>query len=472
MATSRHFFLNLRRDVTDAFTRDALAPHGYLVPPQRVGPTLRSLAGDVSQRGYETLVDNGNFAVLGRVRKRHAIAAGEISNAVRALEERLGRSARRRDIPTGLRAQLKALVSEATASVAELVPTAGDQLARQLTLTPSRLIGVEDIVPACLLALDIEPRLGGSDRSSLRRRNTAVARGASAACSTLPRELRRQYFPVASANSFNTAHDAGRIFASHGHRRIAMGFGAYMADSNYVDHFRVGRSTTTLKRRIPNRYLRTVLVARGFWEGYVSELGKPPLAFHFLGLGAPIMLPLVSLVAWGTPELTFDATSPVKDATRGGTLYVSKPAYLKVRTRKVALKLVTTDREWDCPCPYCQDFIRRHPFQYREARRVWQTIGREAVVAADLTEGGPLFGLMPLLSEPRGGYLRKAVNFTRTGHNHWAMFEVLRELDGAGARKTQARRHVAEVVESYRRVTSPVFSFALDVAFSVATGAL
>lgn len=245
-----------------------------------------------------------------------------------------------------------------------------------------------------------------------------------------------------------------------------------MADSNYVDHFRVGRSTTTLSRRIPNRYLRTILVARGFWEGYVSELGRPPLAFHFLGLGAPIMLPLVSLVAWGTAELTFDATSPIKDATRGGTLYVSKPAYLKVRTRKVARKLLTTNREWDCPCPYCRDFLRQHPFDYTTARRVWKRNGRDSVVAADLTEGGPLFDAMPLFSEPRGGSLRKAVNFTRTGHNHWAMFEVLRELDDAGVRKSEVRRHVAEVVASYRRVTTPVFSFALDVAISVATSEL
>src|SRR5207245_2102844 len=121
---------------------------------------------------------------------------------------------------------------------------------------------------------------------------------------------------------------------------------------NQSDFLELEGRTVSLPHRVPTRYLRTVAVARGFWDGYRAHAGASPKAFHFLGLGTPIMMPLVALCGWGTAEVTYDAMSPILDAVEG-TLYTSRPAYLKVRARKVAYKLAGTPRAvWNCPCPF------------------------------------------------------------------------------------------------------------------------
>ena len=222
---------------------------------------------------------------------------------------------------------------------------------------------------ASWLSLNIERAYTNTSRRNYRAINHKVANRAAMLLRDIPLALRHRYYPVASAVSFNTAVDAGREFAKAGIRNISMGFGAYMADNNFIDHIIVGRRRLDLGSNLPARYIRTVAVAKGFWQGY-EELGKPPIRFHFLGLGAPIMLPLIALNSHRTPELSFDATSPIKDATRGGTLYVEKPAPLKVRIRKVAYRIAKNeDAMWDCPCPFCVEFIKQHPFNYQLGRQ-------------------------------------------------------------------------------------------------------
>ena len=212
---------------------------------------------------------------------------------------------------------------------------------------------MEDITAACWLALDLERTYTGRSRRDWARMNTTTAGRATDRLAHLPAHLRDSYYPVASAESYDTAFDAGHIFADHDLPRVSMGFGAYMADATTRPRFVNGRRID-FGGRLPNRYTRTVLAARGFYDGYRHATGgTPPAGFHFLGLGAPIMLPLVALAAHPASGLTFDATSPIKDALRDGVLYVTTPAYLKIRIRKSAAWLADDPtRRWDCPCPF------------------------------------------------------------------------------------------------------------------------
>jgi hypothetical protein len=299
--------------------------------------------------------------------------------------------------------------------------------------------------------------------------NQATALKGAAEIATLPRGLRNWYYPVASALSYNTAVDAGKVFARAGHRRIAKGFGAYMADNNYSDVLEMGRHRIALPASMPNRYVRTVAVARGFWDGYRATAGRPPEAFHFLGLGAPIMVALAALCAWGTPELTFDAMSPIKDAVEG-TLYTTKPAYLKLRCRSVAYRLATeAGSTWTCPCPVCHAFMRRHPFRY-PAGRTWHTRTKSKEVAtADLKQGGALYDAYPLLSEPTAGPLRKEVSEARMGHNHWVLAEIMGALRRHSRTAQQLRTFVRDVTVDYGKATNSArFREAINFAFRLA----
>lgn len=465
------FIYNLRRDTFDVFVLNTLSPAGYLLAPNNATRTLRKLAQSIPPTGRQFFADNGNFTLIGKIRKKFKHQGRDLWERVREIEERLRRTIRKNEMPSSLRKSYKTL-AVAVQKEAEALAGSGDQMFNeQLSLNPTSLIGVEDITMASWLSLNIEPDYLQFPRRDYRKINNVVAWKAVKRVNALGNIFRAKYYPVASAVSYNTAFDAGRIFARRKIKKISMGFGAYMADDNYTDHVHLGRKRIDFPSRMPNRYLRTANVARGFWDGYLKEAGEPPEAFHFLGLGAPIMIAIVSLAAWGTHKLTFDATSPIKDAVKGGTLYVTKPAYLKVRTRKVAYRLASSkNRTWDCPCPFCTAFVAKHPFRYKIGRQWFQEHKRDKVTSKDLRPGNPLFIAFPLLSEPKGGPLRKAVDFARIGHNHWALEQITKSLRRASRTEAKLLTRVRNIVNAYDKHTnSSRFAQAVKFGLSLAS---
>jgi hypothetical protein len=455
MSSTRHRFIyNLRSETHDPFTRDSLAPAGFLLAPNNATATLRDMAVQVRAAGHQFYVDNGNFSLIGQLRTEFANEARVLWLQIQAIESALDRTVRTAEIPEPLRTGYRDLATRVRARALDLTPDDPVQVASQLQLDPTHLVGAEDITMAAWLSLDIEDSYVAYERRRYRRMNESVARRAAKVLAGLPAAVAQAYYPVASAVSYNTAFDAGKAFAHAAIDRISMGFGAYMADSNYADHVIVGRKRFDLGGRVPSRYLRTAAVATGFWAGYREERGRPPSAFHFLGLGAPIMMALVALAGWDTPNLSYDATSPIKDAVEG-SLYVSKPAYLKIRTRNFALRLASTDgEEWRCPCPFCKDFVSGHPFDY-PAGRAWHDANLpDRVEADDLRPGGGLADAYPLLSEPAGSALRQAVNFARIGHNHWVLEEILEALRTASASRANLLSHAEASVTAYEANTN------------------
>ncbi len=449
-----------------------MKPRAYLLAPNRATGAQLELARQVRQGRHGLYADNGNFALIGQIVKKYAAEASTLLEAVRREEKKLHRCARYGELSAPLSSRIAELAGKANQEAVKKRETGEAALQKQqLALRPTRLIGVEDTSMALWLALNLEPEYLPYRRSDYRKINEAVARRAAAEVKKLPRELASSYYPVASALSYDTAYDAGEVFAQYGLKRVSMGFGAYMADDHYTDHVIIGKRLIELKDLMPNRYLRTALAARGFWDGYRSKAGAAPEGFHFLGLGAPIMIGLAALSAWGSAELSFDATSPIKDAVEG-TLYISKPAYLKIRTQKSALRLASgTGLTWDCPCPFCRDFTQKHPFDY-EGGNTWHKKKKASdVKAADLSPGGALYSAYPLLSEPDGGALRKAVTFARIGHNHWVLEDIMARLRKNATSLARFRKHIEGVVADYEANTaSDRFADAVRFAYKLASG--
>ncbi len=137
------------------------------------------------------------------------------------------------------------------------------------------------------MALNLEREYLPYTRSDYKKINEEVARRVASDRTTLPAQLASAYYPVASALSYAIAFDAGEAFAEHGLKRVSMGFGAYMADGHYSDRVIIDGRLVKLADLMPNRYLRTALAARGFWDGYRKKAGRPPEAFHFWAWAHP-----------------------------------------------------------------------------------------------------------------------------------------------------------------------------------------
>lgn len=463
------FVVNLRTDTISPEYINLLPPWGYLLAPGNASAQLRQQAQILTADGYKLFADNGNFTHINDLVQQYRDEAAVLRTQIKEEETQLGRRARSGDLSSILRRDCTQLAKRVRQSVKQLAQTGDLEIADQITLLPSHLIGVEDITLATWLALNLEPSYLNYDRSHYRRWNSSVARRARKRLKSLNGLPAENYYPVASALSYNTAYDAGRVFAQNGLQRASMGFGAYMADDDYIDHYVLGRRHIPLPVLMPHRYLRTCLAALGFWDGYRQEAGSPPDAFHFLGLGAPIMIGLVALVAWDTPLLTFDATSPIRDAVEG-TLYTSKPSYLKVRTRRFAYRLASSSgREWMCPCPFCQAFTAVHPFDYAAGTNWFQSTMPIRVTRNDLSPGGGLYDAYPLLSEPRRGSLRTEVNFARMGHNHWVLQDIVASLQASSDSRANLVAYLEDIVSRYEETTnSNRFAAAVRFAFKIA----
>ena len=465
------FATNARPETVAQGFRRILRPWGYLVPPSELTRGLRASLVSLAKAKVPLIVDNGQFDDITRITRSFANQIAVIQADLAALEARIGRAPRWRDLPVVQRKRVERLAAELSTSADS---AEGLSLPEQLALSSAGVIGVEDITGALWLRAELDtPAIPGTGEK-MRRRNTAVAKRAVVAVASLPRAARSGYLAVASAFDYDTAFDAGRVFADAGLTGAAMGFGAFMADNSFTDQIVIRGRVHVLPRPLPMRYLRTALAARGFWDGWREAGRRGPRRFHFLGLGAPIMMPIVAVAARGTLRLTFDATSPIRDAVEG-TLYSSLGAYLKIRTRRLAERLASGQiRSWGCPCGFCRAFVHAHPFDYVRGR-LWgkQRAASAAVSANDLRPTGALFHAYPLMSEPpRGGALRKAVSYARSGHNHWVITQVLSDIRKHARRLDSLERHTERIVSLYQESTSSsYFGQAVALSLDIARGA-
>jgi hypothetical protein len=461
------FAVNLKMDTIDPEFIEFLDPSGWLTAPDNAYKKLRERLSEVRSRNQYLYTDNGNFSLIGDVAESLETKAKEAKDSVSEYEDTLGRTVKRSELPEEIKMKVAEIAQKAVnlAEKMQEIKEAENPLAEQIALNPSHIIGVEDIVPAVLLRLDFKFEWLPYDRSYFKRRNQSIAKRGTKVLLELNPDI--SYYPVASAMDYNTAYDAGKIFAAAGHKHVAIGMGAFMADNSYVDGYRYGRRWVKLGKLIPNRYLSTALVTRGFFDGYQNETGSAPEGFHFLGLGAPIMLPIVTRAAWGTKHISFDATSPIMDAVER-TIYVNSPAYLKIRTWKVADRLANSpNEEWNCPCLFCQDFLKEYPIDYDSLRDTLSK-SKKPVDPDDLREDGLYYQAATLLSEPRSGVFRKAVSMARMGHNHWVLYGICQQLNQVAENEWELDQHLNRIVEDYTANTSGErFAEAIKLALKI-----
>jgi hypothetical protein len=478
---STRFLVNLRPMTMSPPFVAGCRPRGYLAPPTYLTSATRAFARTLGH-SQTLLVDNGRFDDIARIANAYAEPVQQLLSRALPPSQRQGNTGR---LLTGRDQEaLKALVRALVHDCRQVRP--GLTLGQQMELFPTGVVGAEDIAAVTALRAGLDLDLLPDGRRQLRRWNEGVVRralrevkdyrGIGSVVTRDGQGLRTsgaaRYYIVASALDYDTAFDAGQILANNEVGFAAIGFGAFMADDAYTNTYKRGGRWHTLSRPMPQRYIRTALVARGLFDGFAAAGSSGPTGFHFLGLGAPIMMCLVTIAGYGVPQLSFDATSPIRHATQG-TLYFREPAPLAVRTRRMAVNL--TDRDayrWPCNCPFCSSYLAEHPFDLDSAKRWRRSNPDRPIVAADLRASAPLGQALPLLSEPSGGPARGQVDLARIGHNHWTLEQLVVGINRHGRTRSELTDWVGGLVRSYVATTnSPGFGRAIRASFDLITAA-
>jgi hypothetical protein len=401
---------------------------------------LIALTDQVHKQHSVLVADNGNFDRMGALIAPLMAQAATLAKARQAEEKKLGHLARPGELSSSLQkkyAALRAKVVKAAAQERKSDDVKGVVKA-QNAMAPTYLIGMEDFSISLMVGLGIERAYAPIPMSFF-------TQAADRAIAYAVKTTKSKYGPCDGdvfaglhAIDYDTAVTIGGLAGKARVDGIATGFGATLDDRDYCDYRIENGKIVELGSSVPRSYVRVMEVAAGLHVGYVHATGHRP-KFHALGVGTPILQPMLAVLGDKNTYTCSDSTAPIKDAYSSVTiaLYVDTPAPLKLKAYVIAQKWLDGGIPWDCKCPYCTGFLKQHPFQLTKAKAWWASKGKRKLTPKDMWAPSPLAELMPLLSMPKNTGLRKQAGMARIGHNHWVLKRLetnIRRRSGAGLR--------------------------------------
>ncbi|MEY4723171.1 MAG: hypothetical protein RLZZ324_684, partial [Candidatus Parcubacteria bacterium] len=418
---SFHFYANLAPEVIQAGA--SMRFPALLLSIAMGSPTLRKQAAKVKASGARLMADNGNasaiFALIGVFAaegERLDAAWRKASPAARAGKLR----ADYREFASIVRAACLARITDADA---------GAMLATQTTFKPSAFICHEDFTSPVLLALNVDPERLGYEKSFYVGQQMFGVDQAVRTVSGVNGPYEGMPYATLHGVDYDTAYDAG-FYAGleKGVTAIATGIAGFMNDQAFISSYelRGERISVAGGKTVPRRYLRALQVAVGLRDGFRDAAGHAP-HFHALGLGAPIMLPLLALALDDVPALSVDSTAPIKNANMGKVM-VDDPAYSNDSIEEIANAMLLEGFRWTHRCAFCKAFLAKHPFRYDDAIAYHKKkLGGRRVRKDDLARKDGVGRFLPLLydlSALAGDSLRKELHQARVGHNHAVMLDL------------------------------------------------
>ena len=472
MTTNFRFFYNLDKQTFNARINGFVDPEGYLQSIHRYTPQFINFCLTLGRQHSEVIfADNGFFRKISLTVKKFSQDSNQLYKEITKLEKSLKHNVRRNEVPKNLQDQYKVLVKNIKSHIKEIEKNTDpkETLKEEQRIEPERFICREDILMASLVGLNIEPEYVKEKSRFYSYRNRRSARFYNKTKSGSYGSFNGEPYAVASAVDYNSAFSAGREMARGEATHLAMGVGAYMADSNFVDYFQKRRKTFEFDSKIPRRYLRTALAVKGLIDGYEKKMNKQPDGLHMLGLRDPIMILITALIASKVKEFSCDATSPIKDAVTG-TIYFKKPSYKKVRARKLALIFCKhPENKWWCKCSYCKHYIKKHPFNVKKAASWYKKNGSPKKITRNNLHGDTeLAKALPMFGEPQGGQKRKDIDDWRIGHNHLILEHLFKDLNKNNKQK-KLLQFVTKEVNKYSKTTSSTYAKAAKTSLSIAT---
>ncbi|PRQ05042.1 hypothetical protein [Enhygromyxa salina] len=282
---------------------------------------LADLAGLVRTEGRVLIADNGNMDVFRGIGKEFAADAAKLDNDRRAWETANGRYARPQDLPVELSSRFRTL-AQAMAVRSESITTdafARDAVRRQVSIDPSLLVGMEDLTVGTMGGLNLEPEYVDLPASFFEERAQRAVTFTRRTIDGEFGEVDGKVLAGLHALDYDSAVLAGRVAAEAGLDGITVGLFGALTDRNYVDYRVEDGQVIELAATVPRPYLRVIEISAGVLEGF-RRVGRPRPAFHALGVGTPILLPLLSLLGQGENYFATDSTAPIVDGWSSPTI--------------------------------------------------------------------------------------------------------------------------------------------------------
>lgn len=457
-STSFRFYCNLAPETVPL--RASLPMSSMLLSiTSATAPLVREARAIKGRRGA-LLADNGNAGRIMALTREFEPQAARLRKATQEAPARASRQ-RARALAEAVRTRCLEVIGDVD------LPKA---VAAQHSLNPTAFIGHEDFTVQVLVALGIEPDLLALPTSWYVGQQLLGIEYAAATLAGRYGPTRGRPYTVLHAVDYASAYDAAFYAGADGATSaIATGVAGFMNDRAFVRSYEIGDATLAVAggKAVPRRYLRTLQVVLGLRDGFRDARGVAPHV-HALGLGAPIMLPLLALALDDVPDLSVDSTAPIKNANMN-KIMLDDPAYMNGTIERIAGDVLTAGYRWTHRCAPCQEFLARHPFDYDGARAFHREVlkGRP-LRAQDLEAPDGIGRFLPLLynlTALKGSPLRRELFRARVGHNHAVMLDLAARLHRRRASPAALRTLALRLCDDYRRVAAteyPPYALQID----------
>jgi hypothetical protein len=314
----------------------------------------RELLQEAHGEGHALVADNGNFDLIGDLIERFAPRAAELRPEREAEEREIGHDVRPGEISSSLRDRFRAVAAEVERAGEAATPVdhvrAAVQAQNQVPAT--YLVGMEDLTMAVLSGLGVTREHLDQPLSWFERLSRRAVEFATETMEGRFGPVSGEVFAGLHGIDFDTAVQAGELAAEAEIAGVACGLGGALSDRSYTGFWVQGGEPIELGRRVPRPYVRVMEVAAGLHLGYARASGRRP-RFHALGVGTPILIPLLALLGDRDTYTATDSTAPIMDAYSSMTisLYVDEPAPMKLKTNRVAQNHLECGPWSDCESP-------------------------------------------------------------------------------------------------------------------------
>ncbi len=455
------YFANLGEDNSKDIIASTGAREAVLCSCGNIPDRVRKAALKAKAKGLQLAIDNGNTTVIFKLIDEFSAKAQKLA--------KLRKQSEKKDslLSPGLVKKYQDLVDEIITRTSTLASLERKKsiLQEQVSLTPQLFICLEDLTIPLITNLDLEPAITGEYNSKLVELQNIGINAVKTVLSGKLGSIEGRPYATLHAFDYDSAYQvgkkAGKIKSLEG---IATGLASFLNDRNYINSYMLKgkRIWTNNKKSIPYRYIRTLLVTLGLIDGFSSVRKGAIPYFHGLGAGSPILLPLLSLCTYGSPQFSVDSTSPEKNASMG-KLFVNKPAPLTLSVAGIAQALIDGRRVWDCTCPACKEITKKLPFDITAARNFYKSkIAPKKIQDTDLEKEDGIGKFLSFCSltrfKPNAGLIKQA----RIEHSHWALIEVIKELRSCSQSYNGLRKVVGRMCDSYKATTTSTYSEQID----------
>lgn len=451
MPDSMVFFSNLRPATLDPHNPITLKREAYLLSETEISHDSLARLQVARQAKKAIMADNGFYSRI----KQLIRASVEERNALANLDS----------VATDENRQQ---LHETVSSRVQLYQQSLDLnkvLENQLSLEPNFLVCPEDMELPVFIGVGFSKDQQWNPKQWLSAQRRSVQMAVETFETLRQRESTVQPFAVLHAYDFDSAYQGARLYGeTHKTHSLALGLGAVIQRSDYISSVKFADQKIDFEQPLPARYIISTLVVLGAIAGFKSANEQLP-NLHLLGVSTPIFLILFALASIDCQNISTDSSAPVM-AAETGKIFTNRPPYLKANRVKLVKRMLESEANWSCNCPFCAQFEQNHPSQFEEALTEWNrkdSLRDLTKLRISLIQPNTLANSLPLFSTTSISNMANELLAAHSGHNYWVLKEIIEQIVSLRHSKELQREWLIRQCQEYIQLASlPKYAESVD----------